>query len=286
MTKTFFIPNKQSILGEQEILTAKSLLALVDGLESHSYDAVYLRQPLNRLEYIECAIVGQSQFLFKVSYDDGQKAYRIDLPDLLTKTDWQIIKAFLEALLAYTGTEVEGLNGFDFEAYFQAGIQAHLTDNAARFTIFQGIFNPVFFSHEDLKSFLGEDGLAQFEARVRAVQETDAYFARVSFYQDGEGQVHGVYHLAQGVKTVLPREPFVPTAYIEQLVDKEVQWEIDLVQITGDGSKPEDYEAIVRLDYAKFLESLPSASYHQLDANQLEVQPILDKDFKALAQEK
>ena len=215
MTKTFFIPNKQSILGEQEILTAKSLLALVDGLESHSYDAVYLRQPLNRLEYIECAIVGQSQFLFKVSYADGQKAYRVDLPDLLTKTDWRIIKAFLDALLAYTGTEIEGLDGFDFEAYFQASIQAYLADTATRFTICQGIFNPVFFSHEDLKSFLEEDGLAQFEARVRAVQETDAYFARVSFYQDGEGQVHGVYHLAQGVKTVLPREPFVPAAYIE-----------------------------------------------------------------------
>ena len=65
MVKTFFIPNKQSILGEQEILTAKSILALVDGLESHSYDAIYLRQPLNRLEYIECAIVGQSQFLLR-----------------------------------------------------------------------------------------------------------------------------------------------------------------------------------------------------------------------------
>lgn len=285
MAKTFFIPNKQSILGEQEILTAKSILALLDGLESHSYDAVYLRQPLNRLEYIECAIVGQSQFLFKVSYADGQKAYRVDLPDLLTKTDWQIIKSFLDALLAYTGTEIKGLDGFDFEAYFQAGIQAHLADTAARFTICQGIFNPVFFSHEDLKSFLGEDGLAQFEVRVRAVQEIDAYFARVSFYQDGEGQVHGVYHLAQGVKTVLPREPFVPVAYMEQLVNKEVQWEIDLVQITGDGSKPEEYEAIARLDYAKLLESLPSASYHQLDANQLEVQPILDKDFKTLAQE-
>ena len=285
MTKTFFIPNKQSILGEQEILTAKSILALLDGLESHSYDAVYLRQPLNRLEYIECAIVGQSQFLFKVSYADGQKAYRIDLPDLLTKTDWEIIKSFLDALLAYTGTEIEGLDGFDFEAYFQAGIQAHLVDTVARFTICQGIFNPVFFGHGDLKNFLEADGLAQFEACVRAVQETNAYFARVSFYQDGEGQVHGVYHLAQGVKTVLPREPFVPAAYMEQLVDKEVQWEIDLVQITGDGSKPEDYEAIARLGYTKFLEVLPSEFYHQLDANQLEVQPILDKDFKALAQE-
>ncbi|CIV92979.1 Uncharacterised protein [Streptococcus pneumoniae] len=255
-------------------------------MESHSYDVVYLRQPLNRLEYIECAIVGQSQFLFKVSYADGQKAYRVDLPDLLTKTDWQIIKSFLEALLAYTGTEIEGLGGFDFEAYFQASIQAYLADPAARFTICQGIFNPIFFSHEDLKSFLEEDGLAQFEARVRAVQETDAYFARVSFYQDGEGQVHGVYHLAQGVKTVLLREPFVPAAYIEQLVDKEVQWEIDLVQITGDGSKPEDYESIARLDYAKFLEVLPPSFYHQLDANQLEIQPILGQDFKTLAQEK
>ncbi|TAA68052.1 DUF4299 family protein [Streptococcus sp. LQJ-218] len=282
MTKTFFIPNKQSILGEQEILTAKSILALLDGLESHSYDAVYLRQPLNRLEYIECAIVGQSQFLFKVSYADDQKAYRVDLSDLLTKTDWRIIKSFLDALLAYTGTEIEGLDGFDFEAYFQAGIQAHLADTAARFTICQGIFHPVFFSHEDLKSFLEEDGLAQFEARVRAVQETDAYFARVSFYQDGEGQVHGVYHLAQGVKTVLPREPFVPAAYMEQLLDKEVQWEIDLVQITGYGSKPEDYEAIARLDYQAFLGALPKELYQNLDANQVEVGPVSGEDFEAL----
>ena len=64
-----------------------------------------------------------------------------------------------------------------------------------------------------------------------------------------------------------------------------MQWEIDLVQITGDGSKPEDYEGIARLNYAKFLDSLPSASYNQLDANQLEGQPSLYKDFKALAQE-
>lgn len=285
MTKTFFIPNKQSILGEQEILTAKSILALVDGLESHSYDAVYLRQPLNRLEYIECGIVGRSQFLFKVRYLDSQKGYQVIIPDLITRADWEIVEALLQALSSKVGEEVEGLADFDLENYFQETVKTYLADKGARLGFCQGIFNPVFFSHEDLKSFLEADGLAQFEARVRAVQETDAYFARVSFYQDGEGQVHGVYHLAQGVKTVLPREPFVPAAYIEQLVDKEVQWEIDLVQITGEGSRPEDYEAISRLDYAKFLESLPSASYHQLDANQLEVQPILDKDFKALAQE-
>ena len=32
--ETFFIPNKESILGQQEVLTAKSILALVEGLES------------------------------------------------------------------------------------------------------------------------------------------------------------------------------------------------------------------------------------------------------------
>ena len=93
---------------------------------------------------------------------------------------------------------------FDFEAYFRESIQAHLTDTAARFTICQGIFNPVFFSHEDLKSFLEEDGLAQFEARVRAIQETDAYLCKSFLLSGWRRTVHGVYHLAQGVKTVLP----------------------------------------------------------------------------------
>ena len=54
----------------------------------------------------------------------------------------------------------------------------------------------------------------------------------------------------KGLRLFYRENHFVPAAYIEQLVDKEVQWEIDLVQITGDGSKPEDYEAIARLDYA------------------------------------
>ena len=283
MTKTFFIPNKQSILGEQEILTAKSILALVDGLESHSYDAVYLRQPLNRLEYIECAIVGQSQFLFKVSYADGQKAYRVDLPDLLTQTDWQIIKSFLDALLAYTGTEIEGLDGFDFEAYFRQTVKHYLADKAVRLVYCQGLLSPIYLNKEYLESFLAEDGLARFEELVKKVQGSDAYLASVKFYPDAQGKVHGIYHLAQGVKTILPKEPFVPAPYTEQLAGKELVWEIDLVTISGDGSKAEDYESIARLDYARFLELLPTAFYHQLDANQLEVQAILGKDFEGLA---
>ena len=55
------------------------------------------------------------------------------------------------------------------------------------------------------------------------------------------------------------------------------------MKITGHGSKPEDYEAIARLDYARFLELLPKAFYQQLDANQLEVQPILGQEFEGLA---
>ena len=280
MAKTFFIPNKESILGQQEVLTAKSILALVEGLESHSYDAVYLRQPLNRLEYIECGIVGQSQFLFKVNYADSRKGYQVVIPDFLTRADWEIVETLLQALSGKLGQVVEG---FEFEAYFRQTLQNYLADKAARLVYCQGLLAPIYFNKEYLESFLAEDGLARFEELVKKVQGSDSYLASVKFYPDAQGKVHGIYHLAQGVKTILPKEPVVPVPYTEQLAGKELVWEIDLVKISGDGSKAEDYETIARLDYVKFLESLPEAFYHQLDANQLEVQAILGQDFEGLA---
>ena len=283
MAKTFFIPNKESILGQQEVLTAKSILALVEGLESHSYDAVYLRQPLNRLEYIECGIVGQSQFLFKVNYADSRKGYQVVIPDFLTRVDWEIVETLLQALSGKLGEAVEGLEDFDFEAYFRQTVQNYLADKTARLVYCQGLLSPIYLNKEYLENFLAEDGLVRFEELVKKVQGSDAYLASVKFYPDAQGKVHGIYHLAQGVKTILPKEPFVPVPYTEQLAGKELIWEIDLVKISGDGSKAEDYEAIARLDYAKFLESLPEVLYQQLDANQLEIQPILGQDFEGLA---
>ena len=283
MAKTFFIPNKESILGQQEVLTAKSILALVEGLESHSYDTVYLRQPLNRLEYIEGGIVGQSQFLFKVNYADSRKGYQVVIPDFLTRADWEIVEALLQALSSKLGKAVEGLEGFDFEAYFRETVKNYLADKATRLVYCQGLLAPIYFNKEYLESFLAEDGLVRFEELVKKVQGSDSYLASVKFYPDTQGKVHGIYHLAQGVKTILPKEPVVPVPYTEQLAGKELVWEIDLVKISGDGSKAEDYETIARLDYVKFLESLPEAFYHQLDANQLEVQAILGQDFEGLA---
>ena len=282
MVKTFFIPNKQSILGQQEILTAKSVLALVDGLESHSYDAVYLRQPLNRLEYIECGIIGKSQFLFKVRYVDAQKGYQVIIPDLITRADWEIVEALLQALSSKVGESVEGLSDFDLEDYFQETVKNYLSDKAASLYFCQGVLSPVYFDKKDLESFLEEDGLVRFEELVKRVQGSDAYPASAKFYPDSEGKVHGVYHLAQGVKTVLPKEPVIPAPYVEQLVGKELVWEIDLVKISGDGSKPEDYEAIARLDYQAFLGALPKELYQDLDANQVEVGPVLGEDFENL----
>lgn len=282
MAKTFFIPNKDSILGQQEVLTAKSILALVEGLESHSYDAVYLRQPLNRLEYMECGIVGQSQFLFKVNYADSRKGYQVVIPDFLTRADWEIVDTLLQALSSKLGQVVEGLEGFDFEAYFRQIVQNYLADKAVRLVYCQGLLSPIYFNKEYLGSFLAEDGLARFEELVKKVQGSDAYLASVKFYPDAQGRVHGIYHLAQGVKTILPKEPVVSVPYTEQQAGKELVWEIDLVKISGDGSKAEDYESIARLDYARFLESLPTEFYQQLDANQLEVQAILGQEFEGL----
>ena len=283
MVKTFFIPNKQSILGQQEILTAKSVLALVDGLESHSYDAVYLRQPLNRLEYIECGIVGKSQFLFKVRYVDAQKGYQVIIPDLITRADWEIVEALLQALSSKVGESVEGLSDFDLEDYFQETVKNYLADKDAHLAFCQGILSTIYFDKKDLESFLEEDGLARFEALVKKVQGSDAYPASAKFYPDGEGKIHGIYHLAQGVKTILPKGPVVPVPYVEQLAGKELIWEIDLVKISGDGSKAEDYEAVARLDYQAFLEALPKELCQDLDANQIVVGPVSGEDFEVLA---
>ena len=283
MVKTFFIPNKESILGQQEILTAKSVLALVDGLESHSYDAVYLRQPLNRLEYIECGIVGKSQFLFKVRYVDSQKGYQVIIPDLITRADWEIVESLLQALSSKVGEAVEGLADFDLADYFQETVKNYLADKAAHLAFCQGILSTIYFDKKDLESFLEEDGVARFEALVKKVQGSDAYPASAKFYPDGEGKIHGIYHLAQGVKTILPKGPVVPVPYVEQLAGKDLVWEIDLVKISGDGSKPEDYEAVARLDYQAFLEALPKELCQDLDANQVEVGPVSGEDFEALA---
>lgn len=282
MVKTFFIPNKQSILGQQEILTAKSILGLVEGLESHSYDAVYLRQPLNRLEYIECGIVGKSQFLFKVRYLDSQKGYQVIIPDWITRADWEIVEALLQALSSKVGEVVEGLADFDLENYFQETVKTYLADKGTRLGFCQGILSPIYFDKKDLENFLKEDGLARFEALVKKVQGSDAYPASAKFYPDSEGKVHGIYHLAQGVKTILPKEPVIPAPYVEQLVGKELVWEIDLVKISGDGSKPEDYEAVARLDYQTFLAALPEELYQNLDANQVEVGPVSGEAFETL----
>ena len=282
MVKAFFIPNKQSVLGQQEILTAKSILALVDGLESHSYDAIYLRQPLNRLEYIECAVVGKSQFLFKVSYEDSKKGYQVVIPDFITRADWEIVEALLRALSSKVGEAVEGFEDFDLNLYFQETVKNYLADKAARLYFCQGILSPIYFNKTDLEAFLEQDGLTRFETLVKKVQESDAYLATLTFYPDGQGKIHGIYHLAQGVKTILPKGPVVPAPYIEQLAGKDVIWEIDLVKISGDGSKPEDYEAVARLDYKSFLEALPKELYQDLDANQIVVGPILGEDFEAL----
>ena len=283
MVKTFFIPNKQSILGQQEILTAKSILGLVEGLESHSYDAVYLRQPLNRLEYIECGIVGKSQFLFKVRYVDAQKGYQVIIPDLITRADWEIVEALLQALSSKVGESVEGLSDFDLEDYFQETVKNYLADKDAHLAFCQGILSTIYFDKKDLESFLEEDGLARFEALVKKVQGSDAYPASAKFYPDGEGKIHGIYHLAQGVKTILPKGPVVPVPYVEQLAGKDLVWEIDLVKISGDGSKAEDYEAVARLDYQAFLEALPKELCQDLDANQVEVGPVSGEDFEVLA---
>ena len=208
------------------------------------------------------------------------------IPDLITRADWEIVESLLQALSSKVGEAVEGLADFDLENYFHDTVKNYLADKGARLGFCQGILSPIYFDKKDLENFSEEGGLARFEALVKKVQGSDAYPSSAKFYPDSEGKVHGIYHLAQGVKTILPKEPVIPAPYVEQLVGKELVWEIDLVKISGDGSKPEHYEAVARLDYQAFLGALPEELYQDLDANQVEVGPVSGEDFEALAHAK
>ena len=55
---------------------------------------------LNRLS-ISSGIVSQ-QFLFKVNYADSRKGYQVEIPDFLTRADWEIVEA-LQALSKQVG---------------------------------------------------------------------------------------------------------------------------------------------------------------------------------------
>ena len=55
------------------------------------------------------------------------------------------------------------------------------------------------------------------------------------------------------------------------------------MKISGDGSKPEDYEAVARLDYQAFLEALPKELCTGFGRQPSEVGPVLGEDFEVLA---
>ncbi len=94
--------------------------------------------------------------------------------------------------------------------------------------------------------------------------------------------MHGVYHLVWRAKRQKYRENHLfLAAYIEQLWIRK-SWEIDLFKSQRYSQTRRSRQFIARL--TKILESLPPF-YQTTDANSLEVQPILYKDFKALAQE-
>lgn len=275
MSKVFWVENKQSVLGAQQILTAREALALLPGLESHSYDVIFLNQALNRLQFIECGIVGQSRFLFQLSYNDAKAAYELQLPVFFTQTDWEIARDFLEALSNHLKQPIKGLEDFSLEAYFRGLLQECLADSSLQYQICQGIFHPVYLDRESLKTLLASQQiLVDFDQLVAQVQDSSAYFAKVHFYRDQAEQVHGVYRLLEDLETVLPRHPFVPVEYVERVGLTDIMWEVQFVALDGDGQDPSHYQALASLDYDSFWDRLQADQYETLDANQTCIQPL------------
>lgn len=283
MAQTFWVENKKSSLGQQAILTAQELLDMVEGLESYSYDAVFLRQPLDRLQFIECGIVGASCFLFRLSYDGARSAYRLDLPDIFTETDWHIAEQTLQVLSAYTGNPVQGLSDFNLDVFFRQFLQEQLADKSVRFVTYPGIFHPVVLDWDSLQAFFESSSpIAAFEEVARKVQYCQGYFSQIKLYQTGESELRAVYSLAEGVATVLPKEPVLPASYLEQVLGKDIIWEVHLLQVQDQEQGVADYQPLAALSYQEFWDALPVEKLAKLDANQYLISPLTKQDLQAL----
>ena len=73
------------------------------------------------------------------------------IPDFLTRADWEIVEALLQALSSKLGQVVEGLEDFDFEAYFRQTIQHYLADKAVRLVYCQGLLSPIYLNMDYLR---------------------------------------------------------------------------------------------------------------------------------------
>ncbi|KXT74520.1 hypothetical protein STRDD10_00870 [Streptococcus sp. DD10] len=296
MSIVFSIRNKKSLFGYQKVLSAKEVLAFTDGMTTYSYDATHLNRSLNEFQALSCIVFGVSGLPLGLRYFDEEESYQIKVSSFATEDDWQLALQWSSWLAEAMGSEILVSDGrsfdsvtifdFDYQVITLKTFRQLVYEKDLKQFVVQGFAHPVYLDRDQVLGFLEHSQpLKTYAQFIKRIQYSTAHFSQVRFYQQKEtGIFLACYSLTEETDTMLPRHPHVPTEYVEAVgLSGEIQWEVQLVSIDGDSSKPESYQSIASVTLKDFLVALRTEEFEQLDANQIVIKKLSKERLNELA---
>lgn len=140
-------------------------------------------------------------------------------------------------------------------------------------------FWPLVLGKEDLEELSKSTDLSAFRDYMHEKQKLDVYYAKPSFYQDEEG-IFGAYAITEETRSVFPVEPYVPMGITDPNTGEQLKvdrWCISLFSIT-------ENRIVGRIDYSRFLKSVPDEMKTPYDAGNVIIEPIELKMMKEMCE--
>jgi hypothetical protein len=123
-------------------------------------------------------------------------------------------------------------------------------DEAGNLCQIFGAIHPLFLGDEDRARFSAAESLDSFRDFMHERQSIDAYYASPGFYKmNNSDEITGTYFITEGVRSIVPKEPYVPFRFEAEVSD----WQVCLASETRDC-------AVGRCNYADFIGSLAGFS--------------------------
>jgi len=293
MSLTFSVKNKKKLLGGYaKALSEREISALVEGL--FFFNSAQEEPSANELG-ADVMIAGEWQKSvrgFELNYEDGEYIVRVYTPSGVG--DWQIALELLSKLSAQTGSKIECDNEkiydseqilkFDYETDIMWGLEALKDIKEKNQTLYiSGVERDVAFDAVMVDEiFASASPAAKFDEMMRQVQYLDAYSAKEHLYQDKDGnEIFGAYTLSENLPTILPYAPSPSWQAQEALGDRKVsRWVLTLVVGVDDS----DAHVLDECEYGAFMANLPKEKYRFIDAANVLVEPLSEKEMKEILQ--
>lgn len=237
---------------------------------------------LNEVDSIWLGIEYSSSLGFRVSYDNKNNYYQVDLSLYATEDDWRITLDYLSALAKIIGNSIEeGNNKFtaqeilniDYKPVMELGVTNLLSRIEDYELTLYGIKRPIIFGNilrDELKS--STDKIKLLSEILYSCQYPPAYVHQQTFHFNNGGKtLFGNYSIGENLKSILPRYPFVEIYNEKLLVGHPLtHWTMSVTKL--DDNK--EYQLHKVCEYSSFFNNIPLEKFSILDDNFVVVAPL------------